>query len=178
MRQALRTSGLVFAIVLAGLRPAAAQAPSIQAELLKDWTDLKATMSKIAAEMPEDKYTLKPTPAQQTFGERVVHVATTNVFLMRLFGGKAAAPMIDAKATTKAAAIKALDDSFDYGIALIKEQNDQTMMQAVANPPGFIGPSSRARIAYTTLGHTWDIYGQLAVYLRLGGGVPPASQRP
>ena len=97
---------------------------------------------------------------------------------MRLLGGKAAAPMIDAKATDKATAIKAMDASFDYGIALIKEQTDQTMMQAVANPPGFIGPSSRARIVYTTLGHTWDIYGQLAVYLRVGGGVPPASQRP
>lgn len=164
--------------LVAAPRPAAAQSPSIQAELLKDWTALKDTMDKLANAMPEDKYTLKPTPAQQSFGERVIHVATVNVGLMRLLGGQATAPTIDAKATTKAAAIKSLNDSFDYGIALIKEQGDQTIMMAVANPPGFIGPSSRARIVYTLLGHTWDIYGQLAVYLRLGGGVPPASQRP
>ena len=38
--------------------------------------------------------------------------------------------------------------------------------------------SSRARVYTFLIGHTWDIYGQLAVYLRLSGGVPPASQRP
>ena len=86
--------------------------------------------------------------------------------------------MIDAKATTKARAIKAMDDSFDYGAALLKEQSDQTMLQAVANPPRFLGASSHARIYTALIGHTWDIYGQLAVYLRLAGRVPPASQRP
>jgi hypothetical protein len=28
------------------------------------------------------------------------------------------------------------------------------------------------------MGHTWDIYGQMVVYLRLNGITPPASQRP
>jgi hypothetical protein len=28
------------------------------------------------------------------------------------------------------------------------------------------------------MGHTWDIYGQMVVYLRLNGVTPPASQRP
>jgi hypothetical protein len=160
------------------LRPAAAQSPSIQAELIKDWTGLKTTMDKIVAEMPDDKFGFKPTPAQQNFGERVVHVAQTNVFLGALLGGKAEKPKIDPKATTKADATKAMDDSFDYLTASIKEQTDATMMQAVAMPPAFLGPSSRTRIVYTLIGHTWDIYGQMAVYLRLSGKVPPASQRP
>jgi uncharacterized damage-inducible protein DinB len=177
--QALRTSVVVAGIVLIGmLRPAAAQNPSIQAELLKDWTDLKATMDKIANEMPEDKFGAKPTEAQQTFGERTVHVAQVNIGLLGALGGKAAKPAFDPKATTKAAAIKAMDDSFDYGTALIKEQTDATMLQAVAMPPRFLGPSSRARVVYFLIGHTWDIYGQMAVYLRLNGKVPPASQRP
>ena len=62
---------------------------SLQAELLKDWIGLKETMHKIAAEMPADKYSFKPTPAQQTFGERTVHVATTNVYFLGLLGGTA-----------------------------------------------------------------------------------------
>jgi hypothetical protein len=171
----------VCAIVAFGLlRPtlATAQAPSLQAELLKDWTDLKTTMDKIVAEMPADKFDYKPTPAQQTFGERVLHVAQGNVGLLGLLAGKAAKPTIDPKATSKAAATKAMDDSFDYGTALIKEQNDMTLRQAVAMPPAFMGPSSRARVVWSLLGHSWDIYGQLAVYLRLNGKVPPASQRP
>jgi hypothetical protein len=31
---------------------------------------------------------------------------------------------------------------------------------------------------YFLLGHGWDIYGQMAVYLRLNGIVPPASATP
>ena len=72
--------------------------------------------------------------------------------------------------------MKALADSFDYGTAIISEQTDQTMVQTVNAP--FLGPSSRARVFTFVMGHTWDLYGQLAVYLRLQGHVPPASQRP
>ena len=150
---------------------------SLQAELLKDWIGLKDSMHKIAAEMPADKYSFKATPAQQTFGERTVHVATTNVYFLGLLGGTAAKPTIDPKATGKDAALKALDDSFDYGAAILKQQTDQTLLQSVASPPTFMGPSSRARIFAFLAGHSWDIYGQLAVYLRLNGLVPPASQK-
>jgi uncharacterized damage-inducible protein DinB len=150
---------------------------SLQAELLKDWIGLKETMHKIAAEMPADKYSFKPTPAQEAFGERTVHVATTNVYFLGLLGGTATKPTIDPKATSKDAALKALDDSFDYGAAILKQQTDQTLLQSVASAPKFMGPSSRARIIAFLAGHTWDIYGQMAVYLRLNGQVPPASQK-
>ena len=63
-------------------------------------------------------------------------------------------------------------------MALIKEFNDQGMLATAPMAPPFLGPSTRARVVYGLLGHTWDIYGQMAVYLRLSGGVPPASQRP
>jgi uncharacterized damage-inducible protein DinB len=150
---------------------------SLQAELLKDWTGLKDTMHKIAAEMPPDKYSFKPTDGQQTFGERTVHVATANVYFLGLLGGTATKPTIDPKATGKDAALKALDDSFDYGAAILKQQTDQTLLEPVASAPKFMGPSSRARIIGFLMGHTWDIYGQMAVYLRLNGQVPPASQK-
>jgi len=170
----------VFAFGVASLS-ASGQTPvktvSLQAELLKDWIALRDTMHQIAAEMPADKYTFKATDAQQTFGERTVHVATANVYFLSLLGGSAPKPTIDPKATGKDAALKALDDSFDYGAAILKEQTDETLMQSVTSAPKFMGPSSRARIIGFLMGHTWDIYGQMAVYLRLNGRVPPASQK-
>ena len=179
MRHVVRTSGFVFAIILGVmLRPAAAQAPSIQAEMLKDWASLKDTITKIANEMPADKYGFKPTPAQQSFGERALHIAQVNVNFLKALGGKASPPTIAATATSKEAAMKAMADSFDYGTALLQELNDQTILQAAPSPPRFLGPSSRARLYTFLIGHTWDIYGQFAVYLRLNGLVPPASQRP
>jgi len=169
----------MFVIVfgMSALR-ASAQAPSIQADLLKDWTGLKDTMHKIAAEMPDDKFTFKATPAERDYGQQVMHVAQVNAMLLKALGAKAAAPTIDMKATGKAATLKQMDDSFDYGIAAIKEQTDQTMMQAAVMPPPFMGPSTRARVVYFLMSHTWDIYGQMVVYLRLNAKVPPASQRP
>ena len=178
MRRVLRTLGVVGAfIIVAGLKPAA-QSVSIQAEMLKDWTGLKDAMDKIASAMPEDKFTFKPTPAQRDYGQQVLHIAQINARFLSLVGSKATAPAIDAKATGKAATIKAMDDSFDYGAAILREQTDQTMGQAAAMPPGFLGPSTRARMFTFLIGHTWDIYGQMAVYLRLNGVVPPASVRP
>jgi uncharacterized damage-inducible protein DinB len=170
---------LAFGLVAVyGASPGRAQNVSLQAELLKDWSALKTTMHRIADEMPADKYAFRPTNGQQTFGERIVHIATVNVALLGSIGGAAASkPTIDPKATTKDAAIKALDASFDYGIALLTPQSDLTLLQPATAPPQFLGPSSRARIVTFLAGHTWDIYGQMVVYLRLNGLVPPASQR-
>jgi uncharacterized damage-inducible protein DinB len=168
---------IALALVVSAVEPSA-QAPSIQAEMLKDWTDLKGTMDKIAGAMPEDKFTFKSTPPQRDFGQQVLHIAQVNVRFLQAIGAKAPAPAIDQKAVGKAATIKAMDDTFDYGIAILKEQTDQTMLQPAAMPPGFLGPSSKARMFTFLIGHTWDIYGQMAVYLRLNGVVPPASVRP
>ena len=72
--------------------------------------------------MPEDKWGYKSTPAQRTFGEQVMHIATTDVRLLGALGGKTAAPMVDMKqAATKADSMTALRASFAYGEAVIKE---------------------------------------------------------
>ena len=175
--RAAALASIAGAMFLVGAQPAHCQTVSLQEDLLKDWTTLKATMHKIADEMPADKYGFRPTAAQQTFGERVVHVAVVNVAMLGSLGESTIKkPTIDPKATTKDAALKALDDSFDYGVALLKEQSTQTLLQPAAAPPRFLGPSTRARIVGFLAGHTWDAYGQMAVYLRLNGQVPPASK--
>jgi uncharacterized damage-inducible protein DinB len=154
------------------------QSASIQAEMLKDWLDLKDTLMKIADEMPAEAYGFKPTPPQETFGRRVVHIGAGANRFLSLLGAKAAAPALDPAqaAMTKAGAMKAMANTFDYGIAILREQTDETMLQTVNVP--FLGESSRARVFTFLIGHTWDLYGQLAVYLRLQGHVPPASRRP
>src|SRR5260370_26431538 len=120
----LRPTVVAFAfglISLFGVSRAQTHNVSLQAEALKDWSDLKVTMHKIAAEMPADKYGFRPTEAQQTFGERTVHIATVNVALLGSFDGTATPkPTIDPKATTKSDASKALDESFDHDAALLK----------------------------------------------------------
>jgi uncharacterized damage-inducible protein DinB len=170
---------VAIAVLLGAMFPraAAAQTARLQAELLKDWTELKPVMMAIAAAMPEEKFTYKSTPAQRDYGQQIMHVALANVMYLRFFGGKAAPPAINRSATAKAEILQALAASFDFGDALIREQTDASMLQIVQTNQ-FLGPSSKARVVYFLIGHTWDIYGQMAVYLRLNGIVPPRSNRP
>jgi uncharacterized damage-inducible protein DinB len=168
---------LVAATCIGVPRSAFAQSASLRAELLKDWTDLKPVMMAIADAMPENKFTFKSTPAQRDYGQQIMHVATANMAYLRFLGGTAAAPPLNRNATSKAEVLQALAASFDFGEAVLREQSDQSMLQIVQTNQ-FLGPSSKARVIYFLIGHTWDIYGQMAVYLRLNGVVPPRSDRP
>jgi uncharacterized damage-inducible protein DinB len=157
----------------------AAQTASIRDGALQDWTRLKETMMKIAEAMPEEKFGFRATPAERTWGEQILHVAEANVVQMGRFSSKAIAPSVNMKATSKPEVLKALADSFDFGTAALNEQTDQSMLLTAENTryDRFMGPSTKARVVYYVIGHTWDIYGQMAVYLRLNGMTPPASQR-
>jgi uncharacterized damage-inducible protein DinB len=163
-------------VIVSGVRPSA-QTASLKSDFVKEWEGQKSTLVKIAEAMPENKFSFKPTPAQRDFGGHVMHIAQINMMVLKTLGGKAAAPAINDKATSKADTIKAMSDTFDYGTALLNEQTDQSMAASVQGPP-WMGPSTRARIIAFLIGHTQDTYGQMVVYLRLNGLVPPASQRP
>ena len=82
-------------------------------------------MGKIADAMPEDKFGFKATPAQRSYGEQIMHVAGANVMILKALGAKATPPTMNPKATAKAEILKALADSYDFGIAAVKEQTDR-----------------------------------------------------
>jgi uncharacterized damage-inducible protein DinB len=172
-----RTFALAAVAAAAIVARPAAQTASIHSDFVKDWQGQKDTLVKIAQAMPEDKFSFKATPAQRSFGEHVLHIAQVNMMILQTLGSKAPAPQVNMKATSKADTIKAMSDTFDYGLAILKEQTDQTMVGGVQGPP-WMGFSTRARMFEFLVGHTQDTYGQMVVYLRLNGLVPPASQRP
>jgi hypothetical protein len=92
---------------------------------------------------------------------------------MKFLGAKTPAPAIDKNAASKAEVLKALADSFDYGSAVIREQTNRSIAETV-QVPNFVG--TRARLVWSAIGHAWDEYGVMTVYLRLNGIVPPASR--
>jgi len=160
-----------------GRGPAAPACENLACDIALDWTRSAQLLTTMVDAMPADKFNFKPTDAQQTFAERVVHIATTDLRLLGALGAKTPPPTINAKATSKADALAALKASFAWGEAVIKEFNDAQLVERIM-PPAFLGPSaSRARVIYYSLQHTQDIYGQLVVYLRLNGVTPPASNR-
>jgi len=164
---------LLAAIVIAAVPHLAFAQATIHGDLTKDWAGQKTLLVTLANAMPEDKYGFKPTPAQRTFGEHVLHIAQINVMLTKALGGKTPEPAINMKATSKAEIVKAMSGAFDYGAAVIAEFNNTSIQETIQAP--FMGASTRARIMFFLNGHTQDTYGQMVVYLRLNGLTPPAS---
>ena len=155
---------------------------NLTCEIENDWSRNNVMIYGLANAMPEDKYGFKPTPAQQSFGERVLHAAQINLMLLQALGAKAAAPTIDMNATSKAAATAALQKVGEYGVAVIKELGEQGLVARIDSPGPmgfFMGPTvSRQRVLYFLMTHSQDTYGQLVVYVRLNGITPPASRQP
>jgi len=182
MRQLVLLLGCLTVVALTlGAPPVHAQsAAPLKDEALRDWVAMKDRMMKIADAMPADKFGYKSTPAQRNYGEQVMHIVVVDNAVLRLLRPSTPAPTVNPSATSKADILKALSDSFDWGTATLREQTDETMLRVEQVPDAlkFLGPSSRTRIISFLLGHTWDVYGQMAVYLRLNGIVPPASATP
>src|SRR5712671_1242165 len=72
-------------------------------EIEHDWSRNNVLIYGLANAMPEEKFGFKPTPAQQSFGERVLHAAEVNLMLLQALGAKTPAPSTDLKVTSKAA---------------------------------------------------------------------------
>ncbi len=155
---------------------------TLACEVENDWTRNNVLVQGLANAMPEDKFGFKPTPAQQSFGERVLHVAQINLLLLQALGSKVPAPTIDMTATSKVAAMGALERVGAYGVAVIKDLGDQGLPARIDSPGPmafFMGPKvSRQRVIYFLMTHSQDTYGQLVVYARLSGVTPPASRQP
>ena len=155
-----------------GAPPAAPTITTLAGDVQADWAAQKERFVSAADAMPEDKFGYQPTPGQQSYGARIMHVVQTNQLLVGL-GGKTPAPAINLKAATKAEVMTALRLSMDYWDVVLKEFTDQQLNERVA-AGGFM--ASRLRLIYGSMQHNMDIYGQMVVYLRLNGIVPPASR--
>ena len=174
---------MIVLLVLLGSGHAVAQTATLSGDLLADWQQQKQTMMRIAEAMPEEAFTFKPTDAQRTYAEQILHIAGANVYLMQHLGGAAAAPQVDTtdftvfglSATSKAVVLEALGAGYDYGIAVLQDFSDEQLLETIAGPR-YLGNVTRVKMAYFTLSHAMDIYGQMVVYLRLNGVTPPASR--
>jgi len=159
-----------------GAPPAAPTITTLAGDVQADWAIHKDLLVNAADAMPADKFGYKPTPAQRSYGEQIMHVVQTNQFVAGVLG-KTPAPAINLKAATKAEVTTALRQSMDYWEVVLKEFTDQQLNERVATPPDFGTSASRLRLFYLSITHSLDIYGQMVVYLRLNGIVPPASRR-
>ena len=134
--------------------------------------------------MPEDKFGFAPTNGEfkgvRTFAQQIKHVAAVNYELgAALLEQKPPVDIGDesgpASITTKADILKYLKDSFEYVHKAIATINESNLTGTVKSPFGE-GTVSRLGLATSVSSHGFDHYGQMVVYLRMNGIVPPASR--
>lgn len=132
-----------------------------------------------AEAMPANKYNFAPTAGKfdgvRTFGAQVQHLAEANFFFFSGFGLSGAPDDAKLKSLkSKDELVQALKDSFAFaqkGIDTMTPQN------AFVNVGSGKMQMTRAGWATLCLAHSMDHYGQMVVYLRMNGIVPPASQK-
>ncbi len=179
---------LMMIIVLAASLPFAARAGApegldpMAAAVAHTFTLIERSFLSLADAMPAEKYGFKPTDGEfkeaRTFGEQVKHVACANFAFFNEIEKKE--PPADcanggpSPAATKAELIAYLRDSFDYAQKVLSQMTSANALDPAGGPYG--GPSTRLGLTTLAVWHASDHYGQLVVYLRLNGIVPPASQ--
>jgi uncharacterized damage-inducible protein DinB len=153
-------------------------APSPSQAVLETWNDVGRKLIAMAEDFPEDKYDFKPTPAQRSFAEQLLHAAGVNYFFTNLAKGEKPPAEEDPKRDlykTKADVAAFVKKSFADGADAIKAKGDKGMSQMVVDP--FAHQQTRiGDLAYGFIEHSGEHYGQLVVYYRLSGLVPPESR--
>jgi uncharacterized damage-inducible protein DinB len=142
---------------------------------------IRRNLAEAAENMPADEYTFRPTPELRTFGQIIGHLVKANFFFCSQAAGEKSPATADYEQITgKAALVKALNDSFVYCDRVYAATNDANFIQPVqiAHVAG-AGSSNTVRgaVLIYNIAHNNEHYGNLAVYMRLKGHVPPSTAR-
>jgi uncharacterized damage-inducible protein DinB len=152
-------------------------APSASHAVIDSWNDIGSKLIEMAEDFPEDKYDFKATPPQRTFAEVLLHVVGTTYVLTDAANGKEPRPHDLARNDykTKADIVAALKKAVAEGAAALKARGDKGMSATVYM--SFNNQMTRILdLAYAMCMHSSEHYGQLVVYYRLNGLVPPESR--
>jgi len=148
----------------------------------QSYTMIERSFIALADAMPAGQYAFKPTGGAfddvRTFGEQVKHVACSNTAFFNEIEKKQPPEGCGTggphPATTKTELMAYLRESFAYGGQVLRTMTPANALEAAGGPYG--GKSTRLGLTTLAVWHASDHYGQLAVYLRMNGVVPPASQ--
>lgn len=160
-------------------KDAPVKAPDSPSKVVLDsWNDIGRKLIAMAEDFPEDKFDFKPTPAQRSFREQLLHAAGANYYFINPAMGKKGPVDENPKADqykTRADLVAFVKKSFTDGAAAIQAKGDKGMNDLLVDP--FSHQQVRVYdFAYGFIEHAGEHYGQLVVYYRLAGLVPPESR--
>ena len=135
--------------------------------------------------MPEDKIAFAPKMGAfdgvRTFAQQASHVAFVNYAVASAVLEEKNPSETDDKENgpalkTKADLVKYVKDSFVYAHKAMATLNSANATEMIKSAFGN-NKTTRIYMANVTLWHSFDHYGQMVVYARMNGIVPPASRQ-
>jgi uncharacterized damage-inducible protein DinB len=167
----------VPALALAQTPPAAPQTFTLAGNGVRGYQNIERNLLEAAEKMPDADYTFKPTAEMRPFGQLVAHVALAQFGTCAALKGDAAPPHKDDKEETphsKSELVALFKDSTAYCDPVLTSLKDEDM--AVLTKSGQ-NQAAKGLFLLGTVTHGNEMYGTMAVYLRLKGLVPPSTER-
>lgn len=155
-------------------RPAVSQSPVADAFRAEE-TRAARNLLAAAEGMPANAYGYKPTPAQMSLADVVLHLAEGNDFFCGTISGEKAPtrPALPATAP-KDALVTRLKETFEFCDQTLAKVDDSKLGEEL---PFFGGRKlTRARVMIIAADDWGDHYSQAAIYLRLNGVLPPTAK--
>jgi uncharacterized damage-inducible protein DinB len=152
-------------------------APSPSQAVLEQWNDIGRKLIAMAEDFPEDKYVYKPHADSRTFAAGLVHVSASMYYFTDVAQGQKPRYPDDPKRDdlkAKAQVVAFVKKCVEDGAAAIKAKGDKGLNESVDD-----GEPHLVRLydlAYGLIEHSGEHYGQLVVYYRNNGLVPPESR--
>jgi hypothetical protein len=136
--------------------------------ILDNWNDIGNRLVAMAEDWPEDKYGYRPNPEVRSFADVMRHLAGSNYEMVNMavkkkLGVEGDNPPAD-QFKTKAQIVDYLKKSVADGATAIQQAGDAEILKHLDYWTGYIE-------------HMGEHYGQLVVYYRNNGVVPPASRK-
>jgi len=178
MRRITYACLLICAMTVVAAAPARAQSPpsTVVKEMLVVWQRAVTEILDVAEAMPEAKYDYKPTPEVATFRDQLVHLAGIAERFADTATGTKSAAHDHGKSMTKAEVIALVKSKFQTAEGMLAATSDAQLLEQVKFP---FGDRMVSRFVFWTspVLQVRNHHGQLVVYLRMNGIVPPTTAR-
>jgi uncharacterized damage-inducible protein DinB len=157
-----------IALSIIVISPQVAASPA--GEYAQHFAALSQLSVAVAEAMPADQYSFKPHPESMTYGELMLHIATTNYAFCAGLNDSAAPNVATPAPTDKDPIVRYLSASFEYCGGIIPKLTDSQLAQVHSSPDGRL-PGREVLLAMFV--HVAHHRGQAEIYLRDKGIKPP-----
>src|SRR5215469_14823262 len=152
--------------------------PSASQVVLEQWNDIGRKLIAMSEDFSEDKYDFKPVQGVRSFAEQLLHASASMYYFTDPAQGQKPRYPDDPKRDelkTKAQIVAFVKKCVEDGAALIKTKGDKGLGEWIASPESK-QQLQVSDLAYGLIEHSGEHYGQLVVYYRVAGLVPPESR--